>query len=512
MKGWVEQAAPGVSSSKLKLSISAAIALWLLIRCSRALWFLARQWPLWAALGLAVLGTRLYDGIGVYGTSGTGLGVVAALVAWAYLHRRSFEVLVWWPLRSWWRGLACYAIGWHELMAVCGLTKRFKGTDHLPRLVRTRSTNTVDRVRLRTLRGQILADFAANTDRFAETVGAQDCRVRRLYWPGLRVFGKQIIARRLRARVLELWFLIKDPLAEPVPMFAIADKPNLKRLPLALREDGLTWALRLLGTHILIAGRTGSGKGSVLWSLIRALGPAIREQTVELRAIDPKGGMELAAGQALFARYCYGDDITTRDDGDEGTKQAFQLAFAEFLEDTVDDMRERQGRLRGIFRTHHAAPGDPHIVVLIDELAALTSYVTDRKIKARIETALNLLLSQGRAVGISVVAALQDARKEVVGNRGLFPARIGLALGEEEETDLIIGKTARLNGARCDQISEDTPGVAFVALEDTREPVRVRFAFIDDDEIAHLAATYRPGAPIDPYPSDSDLVSQEANQ
>jgi len=143
-------------------------------------------------------------------------------------------------------------------------------------------------------------------------------------------------------------------------------------------------------------------------------------------------------------------------------------------------------------------------VVLIDELACLTAYVTDREAKKRIDVALGMLLSQGRAVGISVVAALQDARKEVLPDRGLFPTRIGLALNEPEETDLVLGSTARKNGARCDEISEDTPGVAFVAVEDAREPVRVRFAYVDDAEITRMAAEYRPGAaPVDPYPSDT---------
>jgi integrase len=46
---------------------------------------------------------------------------------------------------------------------------------------------------------------------------------------------------------------------------------------IGLQEDGEPWELRVLGTHLLIAGATGSGKGPVLWSLLRGLAPAIRE-------------------------------------------------------------------------------------------------------------------------------------------------------------------------------------------------------------------------------------------
>jgi len=67
-------------------------------------------------------------------------------------------------------------------------------------------------------------------------------------------------------------------------------------------------------------------------------------------------------------------------------------------------------------------------VILIDELAAL-AYVNDRDIRRRIENALGLLLSQGRAVGVSVVGAVQDTRKEVLPACDPFPVRVMSAGG-----------------------------------------------------------------------------------
>jgi S-DNA-T family DNA segregation ATPase FtsK/SpoIIIE len=90
--------------------------------------------------------------------------------------------------------------------------------------------------------------------------------------------------------------------------------------------------LRVIGTHLLIAGATGSGKGSVLWSLLRGVAPAIRNGTVAVWAIDPKGGMELAPGRALFTRFC-SDDFAT---------------MAELLEEAVAVMRDRARRLAGV--------------------------------------------------------------------------------------------------------------------------------------------------------------------
>src|SRR3954454_24171682 len=101
--------------------------------------------------------------------------------------------------------------------------------------------------------------------------------------------------------------------------------------------------------------------------------------------------MELAAGQALFDRFCHGDSDTAA---------GYEQTFAQVLEDAVTVMRRRQDRLRGVTRRHEPATPEPLIVLVIDELAALTGWITDRTVKKRIEAALGLLLSQGRAVGV----------------------------------------------------------------------------------------------------------------
>jgi S-DNA-T family DNA segregation ATPase FtsK/SpoIIIE len=132
-------------------------------------------------------------------------------------------------------------------------------------------------------------------------------------------------------------------------------------------------------------------------------------------------------------------------------------------------------------------------VLIIDELAALTAYLTDRKVRDRIRESLSLLLSQGRAVGVHVVAALQDPRKEVLSFRDLFPTRIALRMTEPEQCDLVLGDGARDRGALCDLIPETSPGIGFVVLDGVREPVRVRFSYLDDAQVDELAADYARG-------------------
>src|SRR5205823_2193223 len=108
----------------------------------------------------------------------------------------------------------------------------------------------------------------------------------------------------------------------------------------------------------------------------------------------------------------------------------------------------------------------------------------------RIKAALGILLTQGRAVGVHIVAALQDPRKEVLPFRDLFPTRIGLRLSEDSQVDLVLGDGMRDRGALCDRIPQTSPGTAYVALEGDPTPMRVRFSYLTDDDITALAQTY----------------------
>ena len=144
-------------------------------------------------------------------------------------------------------------------------------------------------------------------------------------------------------------------------------------------------------------------------------------------------------------------------------------------------------------------------MVLVDEVAFLTAYQPDRKLRERIMNALATLTTQGRAVGYCVVAALQDPRKEVLTIRNLFPDRIAMRLDEPEQVDMVLGDGARDRGAACELISSHPAtgaGVAFVRLESDPDPVRVRAGWVSDTDIADLAAACYP----DPVPLELDEV------
>jgi S-DNA-T family DNA segregation ATPase FtsK/SpoIIIE len=343
-------------------------------------------------------------------------------------------------------------------MTISRLAPSYQGRIVVPVLGRVQITGCTDQVNVRLVSGQCPADFAARASGIAHGFGVHLCRVR---------------TARPGAVVLEL--VRRDALAEPMPALLIAAVSDLRALPVGRREDGAVFTIGLLGTHLLIAGATGAGKGSFLWGLVRAMLAAIMTGLVQVWACDPKW-MELAFGRALFHRYA-----------------ADPADIADLLEAAVAGMQDRARQFAGRQRDHAPSAEFPFVVVLVDEVAFLTAYQADRKLRERTLAALATLTTQGRAVGYCVVAALQDPRKEVLNIRNLFPDKIALRLDEPSQVDMVLGDGARDRGAACDEISSDPrtgAGVAFVRLEAAPDPVRVRAAYVSDDDIRAMTATY----------------------
>ena len=145
-------------------------------------------------------------------------------------------------------------------------------------------------------------------------------------------------------------------------------------------------------------------------------------------------------------------------------------------------------------------------MLVIDEAASLTAYVSDRKVKTEVEHLLGMLLSQGRAIGVSVIAAVQDPSKEVMALRQLFPTRIGLRMSEPTQVAMVLGQSARDRGARCDQIPDTTPGGGYIAEDGTAELVRVRAFNVTDADIDQLATHYPAPVPVDTAQPQPDPV------
>src|SRR5262245_55649509 len=421
--------------------------------------FLFRHPVLVLAVIVSVLMWRL---TGRLGPLVLAVSLAAVLVVWRGRFPASFSRFVGSPARGQWRAWH-YRRRWAGVMTIGRLAPIYQGRVLLPVLGKVSATRYTDRVQVRLVSGQSATDFAARADNLAHGFGAMLCRIRTAS-PG--------------ALVLE--FVRRDALAAIIPALVLLPRVDLRALPVGRREDGLVWLVRVHGTHVLIAGATGAGKASLLWSIVRAMLPAMVAGLVQVCAADPKL-MELAYGRAIFDRY--------------GRYAADPAAIAAMLEDAVQQMQARAAIFAGKHREHTPTTEHPFIVILVDEVAFLTAYLSDRASRDRIKAALATLTTQGRAVGYSVVAALQDPRKEVMSIRNLFPDRIAMRLDEPEQVDMVLGDGARDRGALAELISSDPAtgaGVAFVRLETDPDPVRVRAAWVSDDDITAMAATCAP--------------------
>jgi S-DNA-T family DNA segregation ATPase FtsK/SpoIIIE len=218
----------------------------------------------------------------------------------------------------------------------------------------------------------------------------------------------------------------------------------------------------------------------------RALAPAIKAGLVKLYGIDPKGGMELGQAPEVFERVVY-------DNGSHAVT---------LLEWLAQEVKRRAESYRGRRRMWTAESGDPFILLVVDELADVIAYQTDKNLRDRATRAVQAITSQGRAPGVCVLGLLQDPRKEIIAFRHLFSTRIAMRLDEPAQVDMVLGDGVRKRGAAAHEISEHTPGVAWVKEDGKREPVRARTFHVTDDHLAQLVTYLTGRPPIPPVPAE----------
>src|SRR5271166_987030 len=387
-----------------------------------------------------------------------------ALVAWSQLSPGSFQQWVTQRMRIRWRTWWVYRHRWTAICTLHGLTARLNERTLVPALRSVTIGAASDVVVVRILTGQSVADWQHRSAALADAFRAQ-----------------RVTIRSVKPGEIAITAHHGDALATPIRLRRPATDTRVdpSSVRVGVTENSAWWRLPVLGQHILVGGATGSGKGSVLWSIIAGLAPAVRVGWVRLLVIDPKGGMEFGRGQTLFTGFAY--------DNGENTVGVLRAVT------TV--MGQRAERLRGHTRLHTPTAAEPLIVLIVDEIASLTAYIGDRKTRTEVEQLLGLLLSQGRAVGVSVIAAVQDPSKDVLPIRQLFSIRVGLRMTESTHTAMVLGAAAREAGAVCDQIPTSTPGVAYVCEDGDAEPLRVRAFHITDPDIDYLTTHFAPHQP-----------------
>lgn len=434
-------------------------------------------WRNWIGLCLLASGAAAIAGLSNLSAAavvGAALPLVV-LLAWSQAAPASFEQRYAGPTRRrLWRRRVRER--WAELMQECGLASRGiprRTRDagpyfDVPRLRRVRTSGDVLELTVETRRGQTVEELHNGIPKLASSMRASTFRVRPA--EGRRAGFSSVVELVMRDS------LTGATRADGAPRHVMYDEVTLGR-----SQSGGHWQLAVRGRHTLVAGCSGAGKGSVLWGLCCGLAPAVARDVVRLWGVDLKRGVELEMGASLFSARAY----TPRD-------------AVEVLKALLAVVDERGHAMAGSSRLHEPTEGDPLHVLVIDELAALTAY-SDVTIRREAERLLSELLTQGRALGVVVVACVQDPRKDVVPMRGLFTQTVALRLRSVEETIMVLGEGPAAI-APAHRISPVSPGTAWI-VDDTGAVDRVQADYWPDDIIRMTAETYPTPVHFDPPPA-----------
>lgn len=388
-------------------------------------------------------------------------GTAAGMLAWYRAHPDTFDSLAAPYLRSLRRRWFSRYSGsrWDDVTVSCELapSHRKTGARQVPRVVKVRSASpTVDTVYVRMVPGQTAAQWQDKADALAVALNVE-----------------RVGVERIKPQVLALIVQRRESFTELIEAPEMAwdsDGVDLSSLYLGETEFGDDWCEPLLGQHWLVAGATGSGKGSLAWGPLRSLAPMIRDGLVRLHVLDPKR-MEFPKAEGIAHAYA-----SDPDDCLDVVK-----AYVADLRRTEELLAE-QGK-----RKFSPSLETPLNLLVMDELGALTGF-SDYTIAKAMRQQLSIVGTQGRATGHSMLGYVQEPVKENVSIRDLFTVRVCLRVTTAGHVDMTLGDGARLRGALADEIPNTpaTAGIGYVLRQRSRMPLRVRAAYVNDAEIDEL--------------------------
>ncbi len=175
-------------------------------------------------------------------------------------------------------------------------------------------------------------------------------------------------------------------------------------IPIGISDSGRTQCLRLgSGTsqHVLIAGKTGSGKSSLLHTIVSSAALQYSPEELRLVLLDFKKGVEFQVYAEL--QLAHTDIIGIE------SRREFGLSVLEYL-DRILSARGEAFRGWGVqdlpsLARKHPEVRLPRILIVIDEFQEL--FVEDDKISQQASMLLDRLVRQGRSFGMHLILASQ---------------------------------------------------------------------------------------------------------
>lgn len=183
-----------------------------------------------------------------------------------------------------------------------------------------------------------------------------------------------------------------------VMAFPIGLNTDLKSQYVVLREKGQDG----FGTHAMLAGGTGSGKSVTLQTLVLSMALTHSPRYLNMVLADFKGGAsELAKVKSLPHVVGFVTDLN------RSLVERFRIALESeiaYRQKLFDTAKERIGvAVAGIYHYNTLGMVEPlpHLVVVIDEFAKALAINPD------FQRAIDLIASQGRALGVHLVLSTQ---------------------------------------------------------------------------------------------------------
>lgn len=235
-----------------------------------------------------------------------------------------------------------------------------------------------------------------------------------------------------------------------------------QRVPMGVDELGSLVSVPVVDGHTLIAGKTGAGKGSVIWNIVGAL---CGREDVEIHGVDLKGGVEFLTNSDVFHSLA-----TSHDELSDAVGYLY------------DEMENRLSMMGGELRKIEPSAETPLMVLVIDEAADIDELASDKDYKDTIRE-FKELLRKARAAGIVIVAATQNPNVSAFQFSKYFTGQVALRMSDGQQMGFIGAES--LEVYRLDDLPQDVKGVCLVKSGSGDFSLCKAF-FPDDDVIRGL--------------------------
>jgi S-DNA-T family DNA segregation ATPase FtsK/SpoIIIE len=262
---------------------------------------------------------------------------------------------------------------------------------------------------VRMLPGQVVDDFRAQAHRLAEGMSV----------PMVRVTNPD-------HGIIRVALLQRDPLTTPMPLpERTLGTSAVVPVLLGANEFGQPVTVDFgQRTHLLVQGRTGSGKSRLSYAILQQLAAA---PDAVIAGSDPSSVLLRPFAGSRHARWqILGGDVQ---------------AHAQLLDQLVDEMDQRLAAFPERVDVLPLTSRHPMLFVVLEEWLALLGLAGgDKKLRERLTIAARRLAAEGGKAGVRVVMLPQRAEANEVGGgllRGQFAYRLTLPVDNVDAVRLL---------------------------------------------------------------------------